>query len=88
MIQCSYEHAHLGKSGKQYDSASKPLKEENDHDPLTFEAAIPNTDKPIVLAGRESEAVFLKLKHYTTATQIEHLLNLRGTVLRVTIEEQ
>lgn len=55
--------------------------------PLTFEAVIPNTGTPIGLAGGEGEAGFLKLQHYMTAEQIERLLNLRGAVLKVTIEQ-
>jgi hypothetical protein len=31
---------------------------------------------PVGFAGGEGEAGFLKLQHYMTAEQIEHLLNL------------
>lgn len=55
---------------------------------LTFEAVIPNTGTPIGFAGGEGEAGFIKLQHYMTAEQIERLLNMRGAVLTVTIEEQ
>ena len=55
---------------------------------LTFTAVIPNTGTPIGFAGGEGEAGFIKLQHYMSAEQIEALLNLRGAVLKVTIEEQ
>ncbi len=56
-------------------------------EPLTFTAVIPNTGTPIGFAGGEGEAGFIKLQHYMTAEQIEQVLNLRGAVLKVSIEE-
>jgi hypothetical protein len=58
----------------------------NQPKPLVFEAVIPNNGTSIGFAGGEGEAGFLKLQHYMTAQQIEKLLNMRGSVLRVTIE--
>ena len=55
--------------------------------PLTFEAVIPNSGTPIGFAGGEGEAGFIKLQHYMTAEHIEAVLNLRGAVLKVSIEE-
>ncbi len=57
-------------------------------EPLTFQAVIPNSGTPIGFAGGEGEAGFIKLQHYMNAQQIEQVLNLRGTVLKVTIEEE
>jgi len=57
-------------------------------EPLTFTAVIPNTGTPIGFAGGEGEAGFIKLQHYMSAEQIEAVLNLRGAVLKVTIEEE
>jgi hypothetical protein len=54
---------------------------------LTFEAVIPNTGTPIGFAGGEGEAGFLKIQHYIEATQIEHLLRVRGAVLKEVISE-
>ncbi len=56
-------------------------------EPLTFTAVIPNSGTPIGFAGGEGEAGFIKLQHYMTASQIEQVLNMRGAVLKVTIEE-
>jgi hypothetical protein len=42
----------------------------------------------ISFADGEGEAGFIKLQHYVTAEQIERLLNLRGAVLKVTIEKE
>ena len=56
--------------------------------PLTFSAVIPNTGTPIGFAGGQGEAGFIKLQHYMSAEQIEQVLNLRGAVLKVTIEEE
>lgn len=56
--------------------------------PLTFSAVIPNTGTPIGFAGGEGEAGFIKLQHYMSAEQIEVVLNLRGAVLKVAIEEE
>lgn len=58
------------------------------HKLLTFTAVIPNSGTPIGFAGGEGEAGFLKLQHYMSAEQIEQVLNLRGAVLKVTIEEE
>lgn len=55
--------------------------------PLTFEAVIPNSGTPIGFAGGEGEAGFIKLQHYMSAEQIQVLLNLRGSVLTVSIRE-
>lgn len=55
---------------------------------LIFTAVIPNSGTPIGFAGGEDEAGFIKLQHYMTAEQIEAVLNLRGAVLKVTIEEE
>jgi hypothetical protein len=55
--------------------------------PLTIEAVILNSGTPIGFAGGEGEARFLKLQHHMTAEQIEQLLNLSGTVLKVSIAE-
>ena len=55
--------------------------------PLTFQAVIPNSGTPIGFAGGEGETGFIELQHYMSAEQIELLLNLRGTVLVVTISE-
>lgn len=55
---------------------------------LIFSAVIPNSGTPIGFAGGEGEAGFIKLQHYMSAEQIEQMLNLRGAVLKVTIEEE
>ena len=55
---------------------------------LSFEAVIPNTGTPIGFGGGEGEAGFIRLQHYMTSEQIQQLLNLRGCILTVTINEQ
>lgn len=62
---------------------SKPLGQK-----LTFEAVIPNTGTPIGFAGGEGKAGLLKLQHYMTSEQIQAILELRGCVLRATIESE
>lgn len=45
-------------------------------------------NRPIGLAGGEGEAGVIELRHHMSAPQVEQALNLRGAVLKVTIEEE
>lgn len=71
-----------------YEMACEPWRTMPKPKSLAFEAVIPNSGTPIGFAGGEGEAGFLKLQHYMTTEHIERLLNLRGAVLKVTIEEE
>ena len=93
MLHCSTEDADCRSDAmlEKYGIGTKCRIDESASGPdapnLTFEAIMLTTDTPIGFAGGESEAGFIKLQHYMTAEQIQALLNLRGAVLKVTIEE-
>lgn len=55
--------------------------------PLAFRAAIPRLASAIKVGGEEGEPVRITLDLYPEGTDIQQLMNLRGSELFITLQE-